>query len=73
MVAGVAHVPCAFDKGKFSKQCLDGLQVLLGSHVQHGVVLVFKLPVRFCAGVCPVDEVFADIVIAFQVQVWYYC
>ena len=43
LAAGVAHIPGAFDQGKFLEHRFDGFQVVVGIHVQYGVVFVVKL------------------------------
>ena len=45
----------------------DGFQVVVGVHVQHRVVLVIKLAVRFGAGVVTLEQVFKEVVVALGV------
>jgi len=65
----IANVPGAFDQLEFLENGLNRFQVVVGVHVQHGVVLVIELTVRFSAGVVTFDQVFEVIVMALQVTV----
>jgi hypothetical protein len=40
------HVPGAVDQREVLEHGLDGVEVVLGRHVEHGVVLVVELAVR---------------------------
>ncbi len=60
----VFHVPGAVDQIKILKHHFDGLQVVVGVHVEHGVVLVVELAVALGAGVIALDQVLEVIVVA---------
>ena len=63
------HIPGAVDQFEFLEHGLDGFQVVVGIHVQHGVVLVVELAVRFGAGVVALDQVLEVVVMAVGVAV----
>ena len=57
-------VPSALDQLEVLEHGLDGFQIVIGIHVEHGVVLVVKLTVRFGAGVVTLDQVLEVVVMA---------
>jgi hypothetical protein len=61
--------PGAVDQREVLEHGLDGVQVVLGRHVQHGVVLVVELAVRLGAVVVALDQVEEVVVVAGQVAV----
>ena len=66
---GVFDVPGAVDQFEFLKHRLDGFEVVVGVHVEHGVVLVIELAVAVGAGVVAFDQVFEVVVMAGGVAV----
>ena len=61
------HIPGAVDQLELLENCLDGFQVVVSVHVQHGVVLVVKLAVYFGVGVIAFDQVLEIIKVALGV------
>ena len=61
---GVFNVPSAMHQTVVLENCFDGFQIVISVHVEHSVVLVVELAVRFCAGVVALDQVFEVIVMA---------
>ena len=60
----VFNVPSAVHQTVVLENCLDGFQIVISVHVEHSVVLVIELAVRFGAGVIAFDQVFEVIVMA---------
>ena len=60
----VFNVPSTVHQTVVLENCLDGFQIVISVHVEHSVVLVIELSVRFCAGVVALDQVFEVIVMA---------
>ena len=60
----VFNVPSAVHQAVVLENCLDGFQIVISVHVEHSVVLVIELAVRFCAGIVALDQVFEVIVMA---------
>ena len=69
LALGVAHIPGAMHELEVLKHGLDRVQVVIGVHVEHGVVLVIKLAVRFGAGVVAFEQVFEVVVMAAGVPI----
>ena len=65
----VFDIPCAVDQLELAEHGLDGFQVVVGIHVEHGVVLVIELAVRFGAFLVALDQVGEVVVVAVQVAV----
>ena len=63
------HIPGAVDQLEFLKHRLDGFQVVIGVHVEHGVVFVIELAVRFGAGTVALDQVLEVVVMAGRVAI----
>ena len=66
---GRCHVPRAVDQLEFLEHRLDGFQVVIGVHVEHGVVLVVKLAVRFNAGVVALEQILEVVEVALGMAV----
>jgi hypothetical protein len=62
-------LPGAVDQREVLEHGLDGVEVVLGRHVEHGVVLVVELAVRLGAVVVAADQVEEVVVVARQVAV----
>ena len=65
----VAHFPGAVDQLEVLEHRLDGLEVIVGVHVEHGVVLVVELAMRLGAVVVTLDQVIEIVVMAVGVAV----
>ena len=63
------HVPGAVDQLEFLEHGLDGVEVVLGIHVEHGVVFVVELAVRFGAFAVAANQILEVIVVAGGVAV----
>ena len=66
---GVDDIPGAIDQLELAEHGLNGLQVVVGVHVEHSVVLVIELPVCLRAFLVALDQVFEVIVVAAQMVV----
>ena len=64
------HVPSAVDQLEVLEHGLNGFEVVIGIHVEHRVVLVIELAVRFGAGVIAFDQIFEVVVMAVGMPVW---
>ena len=64
-----SDIPGAVDQLELLEHHVNGFQVVVRVHVQHGVVLVVKLVVRFDAGVVAFDQVLEIIEVAGGVTV----
>ena len=62
---GIHHVPRPVDQFELLEHRLDGFQIVVSVHVQHGVVLVIELAVHFSAGVVAFDQIFEKVKMAF--------
>ena len=69
LAVGRAHVPGAVHQAEVLEHGLDGFQVVIGVHVEHGVVLVVELAVRVGAGLIALDQVLEVVVVAAGVAV----
>jgi hypothetical protein len=65
----VDHIPGAVDQLEVLEHGGDGFQVVVGVHVEHGVVLVIELAVVLGAGVVALDQVLEVVVVAGGVAV----
>ena len=63
------HFPGAVDQLEFLEHGFDGFQVVISVHVEHSVVLVVELAVRFGAGVVALDQVLEVVVMAGRVAI----
>nr|GEU28069.1 hypothetical protein [Tanacetum cinerariifolium] len=62
-----AHFPHAARQGEFLEHGLDRVQVIFSRHVQHGVVFVVELAVRFGRFFVALDQVIVKVAVAFGV------
>ena len=69
LTLGVAHIPGAMHKLELLEHGFDGVQVVIGVHVEHSVVLVIKLAVRFGTGIVALEQVLEVVVMAAGVPV----
>ena len=63
------HVPGTAHQLEVLEDCGDGFQVVIGVHVQHRVVFVVELAMRFGAGVVALDQVLEVLVMALQMAI----
>ena len=63
----VADIPGAIHQAEILEHDLDRLEVIVGVHVEHGVVLVIELAVRLGAGAIALDQVFEVVIVAARV------
>ena len=66
---GRCHIPSAVDQVEVLEHDADGVEVIRRVHVEHGVVFVIKLAVRFGAGVVALHQVFEVVKVAGGVAV----
>ncbi len=69
LAPGRAHVPGSVDEAVVLEDRLDGLEVVIRVHVEHGVVLVVELAVGLGARIVALDQVLEVVVVALGVAV----